>query len=226
LCTSPTDPSTCSDAVQTTAAVLGDPMIIGLQGQKFQVHGIAGEIYNLISHPQLQLNADFVFLSQGTCPPTDKTILCWSHPGSYIGRMGLMVRNKQDGADTLEIVSGSATQGLATVLFNNQSLKIGSTTSNMDQTLSIQWISSHHLIIETPVFSIGIENSDMFLNERITPRVSFAELAKSHTHGIIGQTYAKNHYTKNQISHIEGEVDDYRLSERHIFGQEFSFNQW
>ena len=48
--------------------VLGDPQFRGFLGQSYQVHGMSGGVYSVISAPSLQLNARFVFLAAGGCP--------------------------------------------------------------------------------------------------------------------------------------------------------------
>ena len=55
-------------ATSPPTSVLGDPMFTGLLGQVYQVHGMDGAVYNLISEPACQVNARFVFLSSGVCP--------------------------------------------------------------------------------------------------------------------------------------------------------------
>ena len=69
--------------------VVGDPQFVGLSGQSYQVHGVSGEIYNIVSDVDLQYNSKFVFLNQGACPVVDgkKQKGCWSHPGSYLGEL-------------------------------------------------------------------------------------------------------------------------------------------
>jgi len=74
-------------SLQFCASVTGDPSFVGLLGQKYQVHGMDGAVYNLISDIHLQVNSRFVFLSSGRCPIIDglPAANCYSHPGSYLG---------------------------------------------------------------------------------------------------------------------------------------------
>ena len=55
---------TNSFAEPASANVLGDPQFSGFYGQNFQVHGIPGLHYNLLSLPDLQLNSRFTFMTQ------------------------------------------------------------------------------------------------------------------------------------------------------------------
>ena len=75
----------------------GDPQLVGLLGQSFQVHGIDGAVYSLISHEEAAVNSRFAFLD-GPRPCPNKphvwaqgeqpiAITCWSHEGSYLSEL-------------------------------------------------------------------------------------------------------------------------------------------
>ena len=59
--------------------VRGDPSCVGLRGQSFQVHGVDGAVYALLSSETLQVNGRFTFLSEGRCPVLDGKTQgdCW-----------------------------------------------------------------------------------------------------------------------------------------------------
>jgi len=86
--------------VRYSPPIVGDPQIIGLQGQDFQVHGIPDEIFNMITYPNLQVNARFVYLSSAACH--DNFTACFAHPGTYIGEEGIRI-----GSDRVHIAAGS-----------------------------------------------------------------------------------------------------------------------
>ena len=71
------------------SSIVGDPQFVGLRGQQYQVHGIDGAVYNLISERSTQVNARFAFLTQGSCPVIGGVAdsNCWSHPGSYLAEL-------------------------------------------------------------------------------------------------------------------------------------------
>ena len=48
-----------------SVSMRGDPIITGFHGQVYQVHGIPGRVFNLISSRLAQINARFVFLGAG-----------------------------------------------------------------------------------------------------------------------------------------------------------------
>ena len=101
-------------ALPSTGATVGDPQFYGFRGQSYQVHGIDGEVYNIISDANVQINGRFAFLQQarqcvkkqdirrtdadGTSSAAAAAsverrlavpIQCWSHPGSYIGQLSV-----------------------------------------------------------------------------------------------------------------------------------------
>ena len=96
-----------------TVTVLGDPQFAGLRGQDYQVHGVDGGIYNIVSDKYMQLNSKFVFLTgPRPCPmiPTTgrKSVACFAHDGSYLGNLALRTNA---GARVL-IESGPAETGM------------------------------------------------------------------------------------------------------------------
>jgi len=100
--------------------VTGDPQFSGFLNQQYQVHGTPGHIYDIITTPNMQVNAEFVFLDHGVCPKFEKDeTLCWTHPGTYLGSIGLTMalkRHHQDGENgtvvRVLIQSGPADKGL------------------------------------------------------------------------------------------------------------------
>lgn len=102
-------------------ALFSCPDFAGLLGQQYQVHGVAGEVYNVISDRTMQMNSRFVFLDQGDCPILNgrRANACWSHPGSYLGEIGI----KTCGGDRLHIASGSAQHGFNSVTLNGRELE-------------------------------------------------------------------------------------------------------
>ena len=81
------------------ATVVGDPDFHGLRRQRYQVHGLHGQVYNIISDPAFQMNALFSFLPERIgCPiiarTGERSSLCWSHPGTYLQKIAF--RTRQD----------------------------------------------------------------------------------------------------------------------------------
>jgi len=207
--------------VTNPAVVVGDPQFVGLRGQSFQVHGIDGAIYNIISEKNTQVNARFVFLSEGECPMINGVAdsNCWSHPGSYLGEMSF--QQVVDGKLHQALVTaGDAKTGFASIQFDGKSLKVGD--SFTFGSFSIEMVSTHHVSIQTENFGFELTNSDMFINQAVTNRVALSKLT---SHGLLGQTHAAKVYP-TATRYIEGEVDDYVIADSNLFGSDFAFNKF
>ena len=210
-----------------STGIVGDPQLIGLRGQSFQVHGIDQQIYNVITHTTHQVNTRFGFLSKGACPPVEIVGAvkfhqnCWSHPGSYIIEAGLQQRIANETIQ-LRIVAGSAQQGFSSVTLNGRALSVPSVeTFSADNVnvVSIDYSRSHSIVINSPLFRYEFDNSDMFLNQGT---MANKQLNMLRTHGLLGQTWsAKSNGT--EIPYVEGLVDDYLVTDG-IFGKEFVYN--
>lgn len=213
------------------AGVAGDPMFVGLRGQKFQVHGIDGAVYNLISDENAQVNARFAFLNgPRPCPIMPSTSLpsraCWSHPGSYLGELGLQTA----AGDRIVLVAGDAVNGFESLTLNDQTINIGSSSSlrQLNRHLeagSVVFNSTHEVTIKLSVFELVIENIDGFLNLREVS-VSAAEWRwLKNAHGLLGQTWQNKRYS-GSVKEIEGEVDDYTIQSGDLMGSDFMFNRF
>ena len=99
------------------------------------MHGVAGGVYSLISEQHLQVNARFVFLSSGECPPVLDVVpssaspsACWSHAGSYVGE--LSIQAVVDGrVHAALVVAGAAVSGFAMVQVDGTALGLGGAVS-------------------------------------------------------------------------------------------------
>lgn len=209
------------DVDLTSPTVSGDPQFVGLRGQSYQVHGIDGGVYNLVSSADSQVNARFVFLDHGKCPIFDgiPASNCWAHPGSYLGTIGIQQR-VDDHINQLEIVSGSAKQGFASVKLNG--VEMEAEDSMIDGKFHVHFDSSHRVTVQTDQFIYLFENSDMFINQAVSPRVPLRQLT---SHGLFGQTHNSAVY-RTPIKYIEGHVDDYMIGDNNIFGDLFIYNQF
>jgi len=207
--------------VDNPAVVVGDPQFVGLRGQSFQVHGIDGAVYNIVSDSNLQVNARFVFLSEGKCPTVNGKVEpnCWSHPGSYLGEMSF--QQVVDGKLHQALVSaGSAMNGFDSVSVDGEELEVGQSVKF--GSFEIELKSTHHVTIQTEQFLFELSNSDQFINQAVTPLVSLSKLT---CHGLLGQTHKAKVYN-SAARYIEGEVDDYVISDSDLFGTQFNYNKF
>ena len=202
------------------AGILGDPQFSGLRGQKFQIHGIDGAVYNLISDQNVtQVNAQFNVLDgPRSCPVMPSTSKpsrsCWTHRGTYITKVGVQTANDQQ----LLIESGPATVGFASVAVDGRRLDVG------DDILLVRYETTHELTVFAGVWFIELENIDGFLNFR-SVRVR-QDLNRMTSHGLLGQTWNTKIYKFGHIKYIEGEVDDYVISDGSLFSNDFVYNQF
>lgn len=69
--------------------------------------------FNMITMKDLQLNAKFVYLDKGVCPPKEAPqTLCFGHPGTYIGNVAILVNLPgQQQTTRLLFQSGAAKEG-------------------------------------------------------------------------------------------------------------------
>ena len=207
---------------QAAPVVVGDPQFVGLRGQSYQVHGMDGAVYNLITESNTQVNSRFVFLTEGECPTVDgkvNSVGCWSHPGSYMGELSFqaVVDGKLHAA---LVTSGDAKKGFASVQMDGKSLKAGETVSF--GAFSLTYTNSHSAYITLDNYNIDLSNSDKFLNLALIAKVPLSQLR---SHGLIGQTHSTKTY-KNTVKYVEGEVDDYIVTDDDVFGTSFPFNKF
>jgi len=172
--------------------VVGDPQFVGLRGQSYQVHGVSGEVYNIVSDSDLQYNSRFVFLDSGECPVINgrKQKNCWSHPGSFLGQLGLKTR----AGDRVEIHAGPAKVGFDMVTVNGKELALGDVALLADDMGTISRNTTHSVEAVVGNWMFAFENSDRFVNQRI--RIVNAQRLRSH--GLVGQTWRETTY-KNAI---------------------------
>jgi len=214
--------------VRASPPIIGDPQIVGLQGQDFQVHGIPDEIFNMITYPNLQVNARFAYLSSADC--IDNYTACFAHPGTYISEEGIRL-----GSDKIHVRAGSAKKGLS-VSVNGQRVSSSKTTLKLG---SVELLNHRRLVLTTPIMSIMITNSDKFLNQETqlfdrkllalgSERRVMADGEQFHSevplHGLQGQTWRNVEYPSGLD--YEGSISDYHVVDGNLFGNNFVFNQF
>ena len=202
-------------------SITADPQFVGLLGQQYQVHGIDGAAYNIISEEATQVNSRFVFLSSGQCPLIDgrKDVDCWLQPGSHVGEMGFqaVVDGRRHSA---LITAGPAMRGFAGVHVDARTLTVGDKVGYGEFTVYMQ--SAHTVLVTTDSFEFQLTNSDMFISQKLRARVPLSDLK---AHGLIGQTHSTTTYP-TKLRYIEGEVDDYVIGDSDIFGTDFVYNRF
>jgi len=209
------------------AIIVGDPQIVGMQGQDFQVHGMPDEIFNMISYPTLQVNARFTYLESAECH--DNYTACFAHPGTYISEEGFRV-----GKDKVRVTAGSFKKGL-TVHVNGKK-----SSSNVDlKQGAVEIVNHRRVIVHTNIMKITITNSDKFMNQELelnddklvvlgSKRRTLHDGERFHSevplHGLQGQTWRNVEYPSGLD--YEGSIMDYHVVDGNIFGTDFVFNQF
>jgi len=214
--------------VRNAPPIIGDPQIVGLQGQDFQVHGIPDEIFNMITYPNLQVNARFVYLSSGECH--DNFTACFAHPGTYIAEEGIRLGN-----DKIHIKAGAFKKGL-TVSVNGKKVSDKKTAVKLGY---VELVNHRRVVVKTPIMAISISNSDKFLNQETTlfdqkllalgaDRRVLGDGENFHSevplHGLQGQTWRNVEYPSGL--EYEGSISDYHVTDGNLWGANFVFNQY
>ena len=207
--------------------MLGDPQFTGFRGQSYQVHGIDGAVYNLLSSSQLHVNARFVFLSSGLCPVLASVATnCWSHPGSYLGELGMLYRSAEGETEhRLLVEAGDRLSGFAAVAVDGQPLSVG-TAVQPAAGFTIERLSSHQLRVVTPLFTVLLDNSDKFINQAVQVNVPLSQLQSMGMHGLLGQTHRRTAVGSTLQQVVEGDVDDYVVNDGGLFGTDCVYNRY
>jgi len=159
----------------------------------------------------------------------DNFTACFAHPGTYIGEEGIRLGN-----DKVHIKAGSFKKGL-TVAVNGQRIQ-GKHTVKLG---SVELVNHRRVIVNTPVMTLTISNSDKFLNQESalhdhklltlgTERRVLADGEQFHPevplHGLQGQTWRNVEYPSGL--EYEGSINDYHVVDGNLYGTEFVFNQF
>jgi len=208
-------------------AVTGDPQIVGMQGQDFQVHGMPDEIFNIVSYPTIQVNARFTYLESADCH--DNFTACFAHPGTYISEEGFRL-----GKDKIRVTAGTFKSGL-TVHVNGKKTK-----QNTDlKSGAVELVNHRRVVIHTDIMKFTVSNSDKFLNQEIelkddklvalgAERRQLKDNQRFHPevplHGLQGQTWRNVEYASGL--EYEGSIMDYHVVDGNLYGTDFVFNQF
>ena len=209
-----------SNNTDPISGAVGDPQFTGLRGQRYQVHGVSGSVYNVITDTALQVNARFDFLAAGTRPdPAIINTQGWTHPGTYIGAMSFQVKRtttlNSSTVDVVVVKAGGHREGFASVSVNGVELTSPhrwqpqgeGEGEGEGEGLVVEYSGSHVVEVQTAQFRFRLVNSDAFINHEVALRVPMRELR---CHGLLGQTWRDKVYA-TPLRYVEGSVDDYAV---------------
>ena len=205
-------------------AGLGDPQLKGFLGQSFQVHGLDGGVYSVLSEKDVQVNARFAFLEAGRCPPSHIDTPCWSHPGSYFGAISIRTRS---GARLL-IQAGSANSGFAAVELDGQQLTLSQPVpvASTDSSISVRVMNAWQLEVTVGLYTMQLDNSDSFINVASVRVSDWSKLVRDvQPHGLLGQTWKRQRQGLD-VKEVEGRIDDYLEASNDMMGNDFMYNQF
>ena len=221
-----------------SSSAVGDPQFAGFLGQNYQIHGVANQVYSIISDALVQVNAMFVFLTKGHCPPPAARLpfktACWSHAGSYLGRLTLQTLAN----DSIDIVAGAAGLGFTSVVANGAELQLGEEWRGNALTAAVNnhphahhlsrahcsLVHSHVVRCHVGLYELTVTNSDGFLNLHEVAVSDWTALTHEvQSHGLLGQTWRRR--SGGEVDGVEGSVDDYAEQDNDMFGTKTHFNR-
>ena len=130
--------------------------------------GAAGWWFNVLSSLYTQLNVRWQYISSASCPTSvSQRTSCWCGAGLYITQ--LTVRGAQSYLATetrVNVTAGPATTGLI-VSVNGKRISPNSVTYSYPD-VSVQYLTSSTVMVQTLEYNITIDNSDRFLNLQST----------------------------------------------------------
>ena len=221
-------------------------VVVGFLGQVYQVHGLANEIFNVLSTPTLQLNAFFMFLGAGEAMTTGQQVdveaqasplaplphtAAWAHSGTYLGSIGL-----QAGLHTLIVNPGRYATGFRSVVIDGRVVTTaGVVTQDAADGLSIALIGAHVVEVRTRELSFRIVNSDGFVN--LEAATLSRSVSPSAIDGILGQSADPTRYfpaysaSEQASSDVKSDFQkhmilDYLILDRDLTSTEFAANKF
>eukprot|EP00004_Rigifila_ramosa_P018533 TRINITY_DN461_c0_g2_i2.p1 TRINITY_DN461_c0_g2~~TRINITY_DN461_c0_g2_i2.p1 ORF type:complete len:977 (-),score=205.82 TRINITY_DN461_c0_g2_i2:51-2981(-) len=197
----------------TSTRVFGDPHFVGLKGQRFLLTGTPGKVYNLISTPNLLVNA--LFGEQ----PTDK------ETQTVIKELGFVVANDSIFADAdARLRVNDVTAGNLTAVGHTGTASLSRDVLKRGQGVVLR---SPEFLIRIVPRGYEIDIKDIRL---MTP-------GSDSMHGLIGQTWNSQKWPASSVREelkdeealfaqglLEGDsVEDYRVTDG-LFGHSFRFS--
>ena len=225
-------------AATPAVGVSGDPSFVGFLGQQFQLHGIPGRVFNLLSSSRLQLNSRFSFIGEGevmTGGEMKQTRLfraikgaalpntkAWSHEGTFLSEIGLKLDNVK-----LQLTAGAYATGM-TVEVDGKAVQPSDTVIQVADDLTVSFPTAHVLYVSHPLLSFSVVNSDRFFNLEAAALNSDATALD--LDGLLGQTYSAE--ADNRVMGGSSEVREHLLldyllpTEDALFSNDFVRNRF
>jgi hypothetical protein len=197
-------------------SIQGDPHFVGFDGRKFDFHGEANSVFNIISDENMQLNALFVASDR-----VKKT-------KTYLGSLGLTVGENQ------LYVACDREKGERIMKFNGEDLRTNEVLP-LDEEGTVMLGEDGKVTIDLVNFFLKVRfSSSAHSSCHINLRASYKPSDDAALpHGILGQTANKNRIIDdvsepgmNGEGAIEGQWRDYIIASGDLFGSDFKFNRF
>ena len=200
------------------ASAYSDPRFHGFWHQDFYVAGREGAVYSLLSDADVQLNAYFVQLQRIRCPLTDEGRVvdrCFDHPGTFFGVLAMIT----SAGDHLRITAGDVSTGFHNVTLNGRPLLPAfsrlSQSAFTSPSLSLRFLSGRSLWVQAGLYSLQVDNVDLYVDVARVEVVSWDELvARVRPEGLIGRTWNASAGAPAD----DEEVEAYRERDDNILG--------
>ena len=229
----------------TLTTVIGDPSFVGFNGEHYQVHGIEGKIFNLITAETFQMNALFGLLEAGqtmtsaqmkraqsmniaarlnakktgkAMPAPLPVTAAWSHDGTYLTEIGIKL-----GAHQIQLIAGEYAQGLVATV-DGRVITPSSTPIVFANGMSITLATAHAIDITHPLLSLTIANSDKFFNIDAAALSLTADVSK--INGLLGQSAHPSFKVQNTAEFRYHIVYDYLIQTDSLFDDDFVENKF
>ncbi len=209
-------------------AIMGDPHITGLNGEKIDIVGEDKSVFNLVSDRDVQVNTRLGLIR------TDDNIVL----GNYMKQMAFMLRNHT----VLVNAGGSSAEDVATLIVDGQ--KVLAPFSLVINEESLPAIKIDFRKATGPAFQYGIDSSDnvaSILDIKYGFQYEFLVLniENGHNHGSIRRfldfsahiehsrdpegAFGRTLHPENKRSSAN-DINQYSLPSGDIFGKDFDFN--
>ena len=213
----------------------GDPWFTGFRGQRFDVHGQADRVYNVLSLPSLQLNMRFVEVSKAMTASEQLSVrqrqgklisalrsaaaatgssqslpqtTAWSHAGLYMGEAGVQVSGQR-----LRVQSGAYETGFTAVTLDGVDVAVSAEAVQLLDGSTIRRPTSSVLEVQTAEVRFQLRNSDHFLNMHSAELDEQAVAGLDHIDGLLGQTASSDFAVEKSAAFTRHVEEDFVLPE-------------